>query len=89
MWRLTPGQTLGCHEWQGEYVLYNDLSGDTHLLAEDAVLLLSAVQRGPQDAAALAAGLNADYPEANLTAGEVGALLAQLQSLSLVEHFAC
>jgi PqqD family protein of HPr-rel-A system len=89
MWRLTPGQTLGCREWQGEYVLYNDLSGDTHLLAEDAVLLLFAVQRGPQDEAALAASLNADYPEANLTADEVGALLAQLQSLSLVEQYAC
>jgi len=75
MWRLTPGQTLGCREWQGEYVLYNDLSGDTHLLAEDAVLLLFAIQRGPQDAAALAARLNADYPEANLTAAEVDTLL--------------
>ena len=89
MWRLTPGQTLGCREWQGEYVLYNDLSGDTHLLAEDAVLLLFAIQRGPQDAAALAARLNADYPEANLTAAEVDTLLAQLQFLSLVEHYAC
>ncbi|HZV66180.1 MAG TPA: HPr-rel-A system PqqD family peptide chaperone [Telluria sp.] len=89
MWRLTPGQALACREWQGEYVLYNDLSGDTHLLAEDAVLLLLAVQRMPQDAAALAANLNADYPEANLSADEVAVLLAQLQSLSLVEHEAC
>jgi PqqD family protein of HPr-rel-A system len=89
MWRLTPGQALACREWQGEYVLYNDLSGDTHLLAEDAVLLLLAVQRAPQDAAALAARLNADYPEANLSADEVAVLLAQLQSLSLVEHDAC
>lgn len=89
MWRLTPGQSLAWRAWDGECVLYNDLSGDTHLLTEDALLLLQAVQRGPCDEAGLAAQLNADYPEADVSAADVGALLAQLQSLSLVEHYAC
>ena len=37
MWLLSPGQKLTRHGWEGEYLLYNDLSGDTHLLGELAV----------------------------------------------------
>ncbi len=73
MWRITPGQALRRREWQGEYVLYNDISGDTHLLGADAVELLLALQQAPTPESALVDG------------AEDAALLAQLQALSLIE----
>ena len=59
-WRLQPGQTLQHRQWDGECVLYNDLSGDTHLLGEAAVEILLALRRGPATRDALAAMLEAD-----------------------------
>ena len=82
-WRLSAGQRLRRRQWDGECVLYNDLSGDTHLIGPDALQLLLALQERPADAdalarALLAAGLAAD-------AGEVPELLDQLERLALVE----
>jgi PqqD family protein of HPr-rel-A system len=39
-WRLMPGQMLAHRGWQDEYVLFNNLSGDTHLLGANAIALL-------------------------------------------------
>ena len=83
-WRLSAGQRLRRRQWDGECVLYNDLSGDTHLIGPDALQLLLALQQRPADAdalerALLAAGL---APE---DAGEVPELLNQLEQLALVE----
>ena len=83
-WRLSVGQRLLRRQWDGECVLYNDLSGDTHLIGPDALQLLLALQQRPADAdalgrALLAAGL---APE---DAGEVPELLDQLERLALVE----
>ena len=83
-WRLTPGQQLRRRQWDGECVLYNDLSGDTHLLGADALELLLALLAGPADAGALARGLLAAGLEADGVAG-VDALLADLEGLALVE----
>lgn len=74
-WRVTPGQALRWREWQGEYVLYNDLSGDTHLLGADAIDLLLALRKAPAAESAL---IDADD----------ASLLAQLQALSLIEPVA-
>lgn len=82
-WRIAPGQQLALRGWDGEYVLYNDLSGDTHLLGEAAVALLRRLQQAPAPAAALC-----DACE-DAGADEVLALLAQLQSLHLVEPAPC
>jgi PqqD family protein of HPr-rel-A system len=87
MWRLTPGQMLRSREWQGEHVLYNDLSGDTHVLGDSAVWLLHALRERPAVIAALTAAMRAEF---ELEAGEVGeadiaALLDELEALALVE----
>jgi PqqD family protein of HPr-rel-A system len=87
MWRLSPGQTLTRHGWEGEYLLYNDLSGDTHLLGELAVELLSELQHGPRTESALAAALDLSAdPEQQ---GFLHGLLDELSSLSLIETSAC
>ena len=83
-WRLSPGQQLRRRQWDGECVLYNDLSGDTHLLGADALELLLALRAGPADTGdlgrrLLAAGLDAGEP------AEVAALLEDLERLALVE----
>jgi PqqD family protein of HPr-rel-A system len=77
-WRLAPGQRLAHHGWDGEHVLYNDLSGDTHLLDQAALALLLCLRSGPLSEAALAG---------ELAAGDeaLGELLGQLESLDLIE----
>lgn len=77
-WRLAPGQALAHRCWDGEYVVFNDLSGDTHLLAGDAFALLQSLARAPASEAALAG------PE-----GDPTALLAELEALSLIEFIPC
>jgi PqqD family protein of HPr-rel-A system len=88
VWRLMPGQLLRNKTWDGvEHLLYNDLSGDTHLLGADALDLLLLLQRADSDEATLAAqtaaGDDAVAPD------EVAAILADLAKLSLVERRPC
>ena len=88
IWRLTPGQALKRRAWDGEHLLYNDISGDTHLLTEAAILLLLALQQAARPQAELAqlAGFPDGAPNAD---DAIEALLADLESLSLVECLAC
>jgi PqqD family protein of HPr-rel-A system len=88
LWRLIPGQQLRHRSWDGEaFVLYNDLSGDTHLLDAAAIEVLSALQQGAVGTAGLAAILQLDTDAG--TAGMLDGLLADLQTLSLVDTTAC
>lgn len=82
-WRIAAGQQLALRGWDGEYVLYNDLSGDTHLLGEAAVALLRRLQAAPAPAAALRAACE------DASEDEVEALLAHLRLLHLVEPAPC
>jgi PqqD family protein of HPr-rel-A system len=82
VWRLTPGQTLLRHGWDGEYVLYNDLSGDTHLLNATACAVLQQLQDGPCAAATLGRTCALD-------ADSLDVLLGDLELLTLVEYLPC
>jgi PqqD family protein of HPr-rel-A system len=91
MWRVVPGQSLAFREWDGEAVLYNDLSGSTHLLDGGTIDVLQALLRhGPADAAALARVLAAqfDAEPGELTA-TIDHMLAGLAGLDLVEPLPC
>ena len=88
VWRVIPGQQLRHRSWDGEeFVLYNNLSGDTHLLDAAAIEVLSALRPGAADAARLAAALQLDDDPGS--AAMLDALLAELRKLSLVETTAC
>lgn len=90
MWRVIPGQSLACHTWDDEAVLYNDLSGATHLLGPAALCLLDALRAGPRDEAALGAVLLDEFEiDAASLAGELAAVLGDLARLDLVEPFPC
>ena len=78
MWQLSTGQHLRCRQWRHEWVLYNDLSGDTHLLGSRAIALLTALQAGSASSADLARLLA--VPAAALTP-----LLTMLAKLALIE----
>ncbi len=88
MWQVVPGQLLAFREWEGEAVLYNDLSGSTHLLDGAAVDLLCALRERPAGGAVLASQLadrfGADADDAGFLA-EIDEMLAALARLDLVE----
>jgi PqqD family protein of HPr-rel-A system len=81
-WRIAAGQRLRHRAWQDEYVVYNDLSGDTHLLSQPAWELLAALRDGPMAARELAARLALSSEELD----ELGQLLATLRELGLVDR---
>jgi PqqD family protein of HPr-rel-A system len=85
-WRVTPGQTLHWREWDDEVVLYNDLSGSTHLLDGAALDLLQTLLIRPADAGMLAVELadRFDAGGADLAAA-IDDMLSALGRLDLVE----
>jgi PqqD family protein of HPr-rel-A system len=90
MWHVVPGQSLAVREWDGEAVLYNDLSGNTHLLDGAAVDVLQALSPAPATAATLAAALADRFEcEADELPALIDELLAGLAGLDLVEPFPC
>lgn len=85
-WRLTPGQQLLHRCWEGECVLYNDLTGDTHLLGEFALALLELLRAAPLSGAALALELGL---EPGGDGGPLDQVLTDLAALHLVEAGPC
>lgn len=45
-WCIVPGQALQSRSWDGQSVLYNEVSGATHLLDEATLELLHALRDG-------------------------------------------
>lgn len=83
-------------EWNGEAVLFNDLTGSTHLLSSTAVWLLEQLAIAPDDLAGLAAALDAELAAQALADGDeladtpidrahLATLLGDLCSLHLIE----
>jgi PqqD family protein of HPr-rel-A system len=90
LWCISPGQQLAARGWDDEFVLYNDLSGDTHLLDGDSMALLAHLQQAPASVATLVAtfadGLDPD--DAAALPETIATLLAQLAGLFLIEPLA-
>jgi len=86
-----PGQQLLLREYGDHCVLYNDLSGDTHLLGGSAVHLLELLAQGPADSPRLSEALAGAIgcPHDAAFEEQVQALLAQLASFFLVESMSC
>lgn len=90
MWRVTPGQTLAARQWDDDLVLFNSLSGATHLLGPGAAFLLELLQDGPASEAQLGAALRAEFDVEDEEA-ETGlaAMLARLAKLDLIQPCPC
>jgi len=86
MWRVSPGQSLRHHSWDNEqFVLYNDLSGDTHLLDAAAIEILTLLQAAPATTAGLAQTLGLARDDAT----QLATLLDELAALDLIESPPC
>lgn len=98
LWRVTDGQLLRRREWDDEAVLFNDLSGATHLLSSTACWLLDQLATTPDDIPGLAAALEAelaaevaddrgaaDGADSGIDPDLLADLLADLHSLDLIE----
>lgn len=82
-------QTLHLHSWDDEFIVYNNLTGDTHLLGSAAAQVLLKLQEAPSDAITLAQSLDhllqVEMMDESL-APHIENLLADLNALALVEQ---
>jgi PqqD family protein of HPr-rel-A system len=86
-WQLHPAQSLRLRCWDDEAIVYNDCSGDTHLVSASAADVLTRLAQCPADEASLAAQCAAAWgmaDDAELRA-QLHELLSALKRLSLVE----
>ena len=81
-WGIAPGQLLRHHGWQDEHVVYNDLSGDTHLLNNIAWELLTTLQQQPFALPELAVRLGLGAEDKR----DLLAMLDSLRQLGLLER---
>lgn len=87
-WQVISDSALHFRFWDEEFVVYNSLSGDTHLLDSTAAQILLKLQQAPSNSATLAGSLapllNADrYDE---FVAQVEHILADLVTLALIER---
>ena len=88
-WRVLPGQALRQRAWDDDYVVFNSLSGDTHLLDGGAMQLLLAVAQVPASSAVLAERLRLAFGLDQQEIDEIPAMLNDLRALSLIEPTPC
>jgi PqqD family protein of HPr-rel-A system len=89
-WRAIPDQSVRVRSWDDDSVVYNIISGDTHLLGAAAGHILTQLQRAPFDEAALVESLCETLqvelcPELPL---HIRSILADLHKLALIEEVA-
>jgi PqqD family protein of HPr-rel-A system len=56
-WRMRSDRALHFRSWGDEFIVYNSLSGDTHLLGSVAAQILLRLQQAPSDFMSLAESL--------------------------------
>ena len=87
-WQLRAGQRLRMLAGDDESVLYNDHSGETHLLSAVAVSVLQQLREGPKGVDHLSSGLARDWEFESDS--ELSCLTSQLTSdldgLGLIER---
>ena len=88
MWRLTSDQALLFRCWNDIYVVYNRLSGDTHLLGSTAAQMLLKLKEAPSNVPALTESIAPQYQAGmdDELALEVEHILADLEALALIER---
>lgn len=73
-------------QWQDEVVLFNTLSGATHLLSPEALVVLEGLGAASLDESAVADLMRAQFDvDDDTLRDDVAALMQQLYSLDLIE----
>jgi PqqD family protein of HPr-rel-A system len=81
-WQVLSIGALKLRSWDDECVVYNCLSGDTHLIGPLAVRILTQLLQAPADTASLADGLQYEP----IDGGGLDEILDDLKRLSLIEQ---
>jgi len=87
-WRVISDSALHFRSWNDEFVVYNSLSGDTHLLGAIAAQVLLRLQQTPSDVITLAVSL-APLMQAEMDEEfslQIEHVLADLDKLALIER---
>jgi PqqD family protein of HPr-rel-A system len=86
-WRLRAGQRLQMVEGEDESVIYNDCSGETHLLSAIAVDLLRKLAQGTADFRSISTSIAQawEFESEEERQETVQNLLAELDALWLIE----
>lgn len=86
-WRLRPGQSLRTLGGDDESVIFNDHSGETHLLSAVAVSLLEHLRKGPADFFGICAALETawEFESSGELQRVVVSLTDELGALGLIE----
>lgn len=86
-WRLRTGQSLRTLAGDDESVVYNDRSGETHLLSAAAVGLLEHLREGPADFSSICLALEKawEFESAAELQRVVVVLTDELDALGLIE----
>ncbi len=86
-WRVYAPSALHWHEWDGEHLVYNDLSGDTHYLGKAAACLLRRLQDTALTLADLVDEANRLAPRdgRNWTEIDIQDMVLQFEGFGLIE----
>lgn len=87
LWRIAPGQQLLSRCWDDEYVVFNSLSGDTHLLDSDSMAVLDRLRLSPASIATLSTQFSdgIDPDDALALPETLATMLSHLKALFLVD----
>ena len=88
-WQVIPGQVVNCCSWDDEFVFYNKLSGDTHLLSSTVTQILLELRQSSLNVLllieALAPRLQAKMVTNEEFSFQIEHLLNELNTLGLIE----
>ena len=86
-WRLRPGQSLCTLGGDDESVIFNDHSGETHLLSAASVGLLEHLRKGPADLSSICTALETawEFESSAELQRVVVSLTDELDALGLIE----
>jgi PqqD family protein of HPr-rel-A system len=89
-WQLVAAHAVKLRAWDDELIVFNYLSGDTHLLGDAAGHIVAILQHSPADDRTIAAELcrRMQFGRTDEVIPEVGHILAELKALNLVEEVA-
>lgn len=86
-WRVVSASSHYWHAWDGEYLVYNDRSGDTHFLTDVAARLLHGIEEQPMGLRDMIALANQDVPgdEEPWSESEIMDMVLQFEGFGLIE----
>jgi PqqD family protein of HPr-rel-A system len=89
-WRAVGAEPLRWRCWGGDYVVFNPLSGQTHLLDVVTGRILTELTKGSRDLLEIRSGIAGflEVPDDERLASEIADVLLRLENAGLIEQMA-